>query len=104
MQGKERIMNKHKVIVVSGMEYDIFMQANPLRFCDFEFQTFYTKIIMKQDSMFLYSQLYSKVEHRYLSADVLAVSLERVRPHKHLFVFSSMPGIWGKMLRRELSL
>lgn len=43
MQGKEGIMNKHKVIVVSGMEYDIFMRANPLRFSDFEFQTFYTK-------------------------------------------------------------
>jgi hypothetical protein len=25
------------------MEYDIFMQTNPLRFCDFEFQSFYTK-------------------------------------------------------------
>jgi hypothetical protein len=43
MQGKERIMNKHKVIVMSGMEYDIFMQTNPLRFCDFEFKSFYTK-------------------------------------------------------------
>lgn len=38
MQGKERIMNKHKVMLVSGMEYDIFMQTNPLRLCDFEFK------------------------------------------------------------------
>jgi hypothetical protein len=66
-------MNKHKVIVVTGLEYDIFMQANPLRFCDFEFQTFYTKIIMKQDRVFLYSRLHSKVEHQYFSVDVIAV-------------------------------
>lgn len=43
MQGKERIMNKHKVILVGGMEYDIFMQTNLLRFCDFQFKSFRTK-------------------------------------------------------------
>jgi len=41
MRGKEEIMNNHKVIVESGMKYDIFMQTNPLRFSDFEFQTFF---------------------------------------------------------------
>jgi hypothetical protein len=61
MRGKEEIMNNHKVIVVSGREYNIFMQANPLRFSDFEFQTFlYKKIIMKQDRVFLYSRLQGK--------------------------------------------
>jgi len=41
MRGKEEIMNNHKVIVESGMKYDIFMQTNPLRFSGFEFQTFF---------------------------------------------------------------
>jgi hypothetical protein len=36
-------MNKHEGTGVSGMECDIFMQTNPLRFCDFVFRSFYTR-------------------------------------------------------------
>lgn len=75
MQGEERIMNKHEVIVVTGMEYDIFYAGKS------------TKVLWLRISNFLYKNNHetgSRVLVQSYSLRSGALPVEIVWPRERL--------------------